>query len=347
MEDILYYKYLLDLLSNMEDNNNFHNELKINIYLTLLALNNHNYHEDFYQNELDIINNYLRKMNNLKVKIQLKRKDDEVNKLIKELENIYINNKLIINKYNKDSLDIYEIINSNNSKLITELIDKLTKEKIIYIRNKEKYDDIRKKITNLSFVDKYVIDGNRINIYINDSESINILLSDFYSIFDYLLNINNYKEIFLNNNKNNHSEIISKLIDTINDDLKIDNKLLIPIILYKIFNININNIENINTSNFKIDNIKITDLYSFANNNLYNMNTAKWKKVAIPNNYLYKKIKEIVSKGMYYFNNDLFILENIENNISDFKISISVNDMQMFLKDNLLHIINRDSVNNI
>lgn len=331
MENIKYYQYLLNLLSNMEDNDNFHNELKVSIYLTLMALNNHNYQDKFYQDELNIINNYLRKMNNLKVKIQLKRKDDEIDKIILDLEKIYDNNKYIIDKYNKDNLNIDEIIKSKDSVNITNLIDKLTKEKMLYTRNKDNFDNIRNIINTLEYIEDYKIDNNNIDIKVNDnSGDINITLDDFYLIFDYLLNINYYKNININ-----QKELIKELIDNLRNNEKLNERLLIPIVFNTIINKSIPNYESISTNKFKIDNIKITDLYTFGNNNTSEFNV-KCNKIGIPNSYLYDKIKYIVNRGIYYYNEDTFVLENT----SDFKISVNKSDVLEFLKDNLLNMIN-------
>ena len=85
----------------------------------------------------------------------------------------------------------------------------------------------------------------------------------------------------------------------------------------------------------KIDNIKITDLYSFASTNkeLENNKLARWNKVIIPNEYLYSKIKDLIQKGMYYYNENNFTLENIDNRTSDFKISINIDKIPTFLND--------------
>ena len=88
-------------------------------------------------------------------------------------------------------------------------------------------------------------------------------------------------------------------------------------------------------SNFNIENIKINELYSLASMQLKtdNNNNAKWKNVIIPNEYLFNKINEMVKKGMYYFLEDKFILENIDNNISDFKISVEIDKTIKYIND--------------
>ena len=127
-----YYKFLLQILNN-QDNIDYEDNLsllKINIYLSLLSLNNNNYKDSIYENEYEIINNFLRKINNLKVKIQLKRKNNEIDKLSNDIISLYKDNIKIIKKYNKNNFQIEEIINGKDIKNITKLLDSMTKIKI-------------------------------------------------------------------------------------------------------------------------------------------------------------------------------------------------------------------------
>ena len=48
--------------------------------------------------------------------------------------------------------------------------------------------------------------------------------------------------------------------------------------------------------------------------------------------YLLDKLREMISFGMYYHKDDTFFLEHVENNTSDFKISIKIEPMKQFLK---------------
>ena len=73
--NLSYNKYLIELMSNNILKQEFQNNLNINLYLTLLSLNNSNYKESIYLDEINIIEDFLRKINNLKVNIQLKRKN--------------------------------------------------------------------------------------------------------------------------------------------------------------------------------------------------------------------------------------------------------------------------------
>ena len=64
--DLSYNEILLKLLNNDKDNQLFTDKLLVNVYLTLLSLNNNNYNEKIYNQEIDIIEDFLRKINNLK-----------------------------------------------------------------------------------------------------------------------------------------------------------------------------------------------------------------------------------------------------------------------------------------
>ena len=325
-----YQKQLLYIINNRDSQDKeLANILKFNVYLSLLSLNNHNYSNNYFIKEHNIIDDFLRRVNNLKVKIQLKRKEKEINDLIEEIFKIYKDNKFTIDKYNKESLNIEEIINSKDPQRITKLIDIFTKLKINKCDTKEEYSKKRKYIDNFIFESKYYVESNKLYMIVKD-EKYNLPLDEFYDIFDYLLDIDNYKQVFLNNKINRfHIITIAELISLANSKtiLKdIQDKQLIPIIMTSLISAKINNLNDIDTSNFKISNIKIADLYSFASqNNKTNIEkSAKWNKVIIPNQYLYNKLKELIQKGMYYYQEENFTLENIDNKISDFKISISI-----------------------
>ena len=92
----------------------------------------------------------------------------------------------------------------------------------------------------------------------------------------------------------------------------------------------------LDNSSFNIENIKISELYSLASNNLDEENTVKWRNIKIPNEYLVEKIKEIISKGMYYYKDDNFILDNP----GEFTLSIKITKIKHLLKTLLESIIN-------
>jgi len=342
-ENISYEKLLLEQLNSQDTINIHNNNLKLNIYLTLLSLSNNSYKESIYEKEHIFIEKFLRKTNNIKVKIQLKRKEEEINKLIDEILELYKNNSNIISKYNKDNLDIENIISSKNAQDITSLIDKLTKEKMSKDDNKEEYDNLRIKISSCILESNYYIEDNILFIEKKDKEEqIQISLDKFYDIFEYLLNIDTYEQI-LSNTKTNRLRtiLITNMIKFVISNEENNKNLIVPIILTYLLSKEISDYIDIDTSSFNIENIKITELYSLASleNQTNNNKTAKWKKIMIPNEYLLTKINEIVKKGMYYFEDDKFILENIENNISDFKLSIEINKIIELLKE-IITILN-------
>lgn len=331
-----YENFLLQLLNHdeKEEISNHKSNLKLNSYLTLLSLSNTNYKEKFYEEEHTTIETFLRKVNNLKVKIQLNRKEAEINKLLSEILEIYESNQDIISKYNKEEIDVKDIISSKNPKEITNLIDKLTKEKLRKDEEKEENDKLRKTISANILETDYYIDNEYIYITIkNQEEPLSLSLNKFYEIYDYLLNINTYNQPFLTPTPNRlHTILVANIIKLAITE-ETEENFIIPLTLTYLLTKDIN-YENIDTSYFNIENIKITDLYSFAgNNNEVTAKTAKWKKINIPNEYLITKIKEITKKGMYYIKENKLIFENIENSISDFKISIDINDMLNFLKE--------------
>ena len=120
-ETKLYENFLLDILNNQDKpfDEAMQKPLKLNIYLALLSLNNNNYQDSFFTEEHRIIDDFLRKVNNLKVKIQLKRKQTEIDKLHKEITSIIKEYPLVIEIYNLESLVIEPIINSQEPDKIT------------------------------------------------------------------------------------------------------------------------------------------------------------------------------------------------------------------------------------
>ena len=346
MANVDYLSYLSSLLDGSYTIDNA--LLDINIYKTLLNLNNHNYRETYYEEELATIENYLRKLNNLKVKIQLKRKTQEIDALHDEILTLHDEFKTIISKYNINNLDDISIINSKDDKELTKLIDSETKEKMRRMNNKSYYDELRDKLINLLPVSSYQITDDVLSLTSNE-ETFNVSLKEFYEVFEYLLNIDAYPQSLANNKANrNHTIMSANIIKFLLSKEKIDepDKIFIPIVLTNLMTLDISNNEDIDTSKFKIDNIKISDLYSLADQNktLNPEKTARWRKINIPSGYLYKRIKEIVLKGTYYFDNDIFILENIDNNTSDFKISIPINDMKSFLQENITNLENKVTI---
>lgn len=405
-----YIKFLLQLLNNDEDIDIEKNQegLIVNLYLTLLSLSNLEYSEDIDQKEKEIISDFLRKLNNLKVKIQLKRKAAETNKLAEELITQYYENINILSIYIKDGIGLENTINTMDAKSLTKLIDSVTKDKMNKEYNKTERNERRKELVKLLPTSEYYIDNETIfiknnniveennkefetvnmdtleqqeinklekqnseetinledtitinnliqntlelekneinNIKTKDNELNNnsdtyeeIKVNDFIEMFSYLLNQDNYKKTYKNkSNQKTHELIISNIIKILLDN-KITkeelNKILVPILLTYILSLNSKKYNNIDTSEFNIENIKINELYSLASNqNEINDKTTKWRNISIPNEYLLSKLREMVRMGMYYHKDDTFFLEHVENNTSDFKISIKTEGIKQFLK---------------
>lgn len=333
-----YIKFLLQLLNSEEnlDINSYKEELTINLYLTLLSLSNLKYSEKSEQLEREQISDFLRKLNNLKVKIQLKRKQEEINKLSTELITQYYENINFLSIYIEDGSELEKIINSLNTKDITKLIDKVTKDKMNKEDRKEEINKKRTEIIKLFPFCQYYIKNSIIYIKNKEKEE-KISVQEFIEMFNYLLNSDNYQKLYNNtSNQRIHDLIISNIIKLLiikninQEELK---KIIIPIILNYTLSLNLENTYNLDTSNFNIENIKITELYSLASIDTTNSKTTKWRNISIPNEYLIKKLQEMISKGMYYTKENDFILEHIDNKNSDFKISISLEMIKSFLKE--------------
>ena len=336
-----YIKFLLQLLNSEEniDIEKYQEELIVNLYLTLLSLSNLEYSENIDQKEKEIISDFLRKLNNLKVKIQLKRKKEEINKLANELITQYYENINILSIYIKDGVELENVINTMDAKSITKLVDTVTKDKMNKEDHKEERNKRRTELIKLLPISEYHIDDGIVHIKNNDSYE-EITIKDFVEMFGYLLNPDNYTKAYNNKtNQNSHDSIINNIIKLliVNDKKKEElDKILVPILLTYILSLNINHNYHLDTSDFNIENIKITELYSLASigqNQDITEKTTKWRNISIPNEYLLDKLKLMIKKGMYYFNDDTFILENIENKTSDFKISTKTEQIKQFIKN--------------
>ena len=336
-----YIKFLLQLLNKDEniDIEKYQEEIIVNLYLTLLSLSNIEYSKTIEQKEYEIISDFLRRLNNLKVKIQLKRKQEEIEKLSQELVNQYYENINILSIYIKDGKKLENIINTMDTKTLTNLIDRVTKEKMTKEDTKEERNKRRLELIELLPTSKYYIENSIIYIKNNDYYE-EITVEEFIEIFSYLLNLDNYSNLYSNtNDQKSHDLIINNIIKLLilneKKQEEID-KILVPMLLTYTLSLNINNGYNLDTSLFNIENIKITELYSLASNDQKqskNEITTKWRNISIPNEYLLNKLKIMIKNGMYYYKEDTFILENIENKTSDFKISTKTYKMELFLKN--------------
>ena len=345
-----YIEFLLQLLNNDEniDIENHQEELIVNLYLTLLSLSNLEYSEKLDQVEKETIRDFLTRLNNLKLKIQLKRKTEEINKFAEELITQYYENINILSIYIKDGIELENVINTMDAKSLTKLVDTATKDKMNKEYSKEERNLRRAEIIKLLPTSEYYIENN--TIFIKNGETYEELsLEDFLSMFSYLLNPDNYNKTYADKQiKKTHQLIIANIIKLIivNDMKKEElDKVLIPMLLTYILSFNINSFIDMDTSKFNIDNIKISELYALASNNqeqTVTNNTPKWRNISIPNEYLLEKIKEMISTGMYYFKENSFVLERIENNTSDFKVSITMEEIKEFIKNILESKLNNN-----
>lgn len=333
-----YIELLLQLLNNEENVNieAYQEELIVNIYLTLLSLSNLEYTEKLDDKEKEIIRDFLTRLCNLKVKIQLKRKAEEITKLAEDLITQYYENINILSIYIKDGIELENVINTMDAKSLTSLIDVTTKDKIKKEDKEEERNKRRSELIKLIPNNEYYIENGIIFIE-NEDKYEEITIKDFLEMFSYLLNIDNYKKIYKNDSKQrSHELIITTMIKTLvvkEKKQEHPDRILIPLLLTYLLSQKITEHIDLDTSKFIIENIKISELYSLASNNQSNnTNTPKSGNIYIPNEYFLNKLKDMIQKGMYYFKDDKFIFEHMENNTSDFKTSIKINELKEFIK---------------
>ena len=321
------YTELLNGNFNIVNNDN----LLVNMYITLLFLNNDYYSLENMKKEIDTTKIILIKINNLKVKIQLKRKEKEINSLIQEIKDSVNESYNLIVKYIKDKDELFTVIDSLDPVKITSYIDSVTKKEMNVLDDIDEVNSKRCELINLIKNNDYSVKDNK---FIICNEEID--LKSFYDTFSYLLDINNYGFVYKSDENNNaRKEIIEKIISFINKKDDEYDKIVIPIGLTYLLS-SLGKME-INTSDFEIENIKISDLYSLANEKCLDKNTSKWKNINIPNDFLFDKIKKIITSGMYYFRDNRFVFELVEDKVSDFKISIDIDKIKTILK-NTVHV---------
>ena len=321
------YTELLNGNFNIVNNDN----LLVNMYITLLFLNNDYYSLENMKKEIDTTKIILIKINNLKVKIQLKRKEKEINSLIQEIKDSVNESYNLIAKYIKDKDELFTVIDSLDPVKITSYIDSVTKKEMNVLDDIDEVNSKRCELINLIKNNDYSVKDNKFSIC---NEEID--LRSFYDTFSYLLDINNYGFVYKSDENNNaRKEIIEKIISFINKKDDEYDKIVIPIGLTYLLS-SLGKME-INTSDFEIENIKISDLYSLANEKCLDKNTSKWKNINIPNDFLFDKIKKIITSGMYYFRDNRFVFELVEDKVSDFKISIDIDKIKTILK-NTVHV---------
>ena len=338
--NLSYIENLIKLLeNNKEDKNIKKEELEVNLYITLLSLSNQEYTEKHFKLEQEQINDFLRKLNNLKVKIQLNGKKDNIIKFKEELLTQYYENITFLSLHIKNREEFLETINSLDAKKITLLIDKFTKNKINKESKKDEYNKKRNKIKKLLPNSNYYIENNKIYIEENNLYY-EMELEEFKEIFNYLLNTNNYKKIYKTKaNQISRELIINNIIKIlVSNELTENNleKILIPLIFTRILSLNIDTMKELDNSSFNIENIKISELYSLAASHNLEEKSAQWRNIKIPNEYLIEKIKEMLNKGMYYYKEEDFILDNP----GEFTLSIKITKIKHLLKTLLESNIN-------
>ena len=330
----MYTDILRQLLNNKKFNK-IDNQILVNLYVTLLSLNDNKYTLLNIMEESKEIKLLLTRLNNLKVKIQLKRKQNEIDDLAVNIKKNYEEKEKLLLNYIDSKEELYRVIDSRDAKIITGYIDKVTKMEMKNTMMMDERNELRERVLELIIKNVYQVNEQMICINGIDNE-VKITIDEFLDIFNYLLNINNYDNIYkLNSSNDSHREIIKEIIKVIRKENSEEDrqKVVIPMALtYMLPKLD----KKIKTSDFTIENIKISDLYSMAkNNNEEDEDSPRWKNVKISNDYLFKKLGEMINRGMYYYQDDKFILELVDNKISDFKVSIKIDKMINFLNDNL------------
>jgi len=333
MDSIVYTDILKQLLNNKKFNT-IDDQVLVNLYVTLLSLNDNKYTLLNIIEESKEIKLLLIKLNNLKVKIQLKRRMNEIENLINDIKSNFEEKENKLLNYITDKDELYKIIDTKDAKLITEYIDRITKKEIRNTMLMNERNELREKILELILKNVYYVNDQVIYITENDHE-VKINVKEFLDIFNYLLNIDNYDNIYkMHSSNDSHKEIIREIIKVIRKENEEEErqKVVIPMVLtYMLPKLD----KKVKTSDFVIENIKINDLYSMARDKLEEEDTPRWKNVKISNDYLFEKLEEMINRGMYYYQDNKFILELVDNKISDFKVSIEIDKMMNFLNDNL------------
>ena len=278
-----YIEFLLQLLNKEEniDIDKYQEELIVNLYLTLLSLSNLEYSEDIDQKEKEQISDFLRKLNNLKVKIQLKRKPEETNKLANELINQYYENINILSIYVKDAVELENVINTMDAKSLTKLIDKMTKDKMNKEDTKTERNQKRSELVKLLPSCEYHIDNSIIYIKHNSDNynedkienTIETIKNDIENIKEHNSDIN--KDININELEIEQTKNIE--LDENNNDNKQKNTNTIANI--QIENQNIKETKNLNTTqNNHLDNYEKITIEYFIDMFSYLLNPDNYKK---------------------------------------------------------------------
>ena len=330
MNDNLYNQYLIGLLDYLKLDQTYNSLLDLNIYMALLNDSNHVYNMSIFHDEVMLVEDFLRKINNLKVKIQLKQKKSEIDKLTENIINIYDDNREVIDRFNTDYMDIKTIILGEVTETLTSLIDTITKEKMLRVKKQSEYIRIRDKIgTNLK--DAYIQDD--IYVFLLDNEEIRMDKDEFIRIFDYLRDTNIYSKNEMDTRTNRLRMLnIAKMIKTLYDKSNLDTIVVSSLLINNLIYSDITNLEEIDMSKFNILNVKINELYQNIDNS-GNSYLAKWHKTAIKSEYIYDRLIRIIKKGYFYNIDDMIIFEDTLNHQNEFKVSIKMDDLTKIIKN--------------
>ena len=298
-------------------------ELDINLYLLLIELNGKEHKGEIDKKEALIIDNFLRLLNNYKVQIELKRTPEHLEEQVEKIKELYYNNTAILNNYLASSITLENVLSTGSKNDIDELIIDIT----IKRSNRQKYissiDSKRQKILELikkeekiSVKEGYVIIDN-----------IMLTIEEFKEIFSYLLNIDNFESKYNNSKLKNaqlivYMDIISNITNKTISSKRIS-KVLIQLLLQELNKLEICIDENLDGSNFIIENMQLRDL---PKQEIINEKSPKViiynKLIHLSNEYIINKILSLFKEGNYYFVEDMFVIGKEEKDVKT-KIPIS------------------------
>lgn len=309
-------------LDNISLTRKLKNILDVNFYILLLNLNKKEYKYQIDKEEELVILEFIRLLNNYKVQVELNRRPVHLEESASKVLDCFYKNENILLNYLSDNVGIEDMLISTDIKEVDDLIIDLSCKKKEKDNNNVKKNKKIMEYSKLLNSNKYSILDDKI---ITNKEKIDI--DELKDLFSFLLNVDNYEFSYKNVKiKNLQLNIVNDIIDNINSkEININkiSKVIIPLLLNRISYINKS--ELLDGSNFKIENISISDLLSNKNNEIKNnMSRVSFKNndIALSNSYLLDKIIKIFNLGKYYFIEDNFIVED-----KDFKCSIVINKM--------------------
>lgn len=334
--DMILYDVVKKVLNNDIENIDLplkvKNMLDINLYILLLNINKKQFKYTMDFEEEKIILEFIKLLNNFKVQVELNRRPIHLEQSASKVLDFFYKNEDMLLIYLDDNVEIEDILLTADIKELDNLVIELSQKKAGKDKlNNEKNQEVM-LYTKLLLNNDYKVDDDII-IFNNNNK---ISMTYFKELFNYLINLDNYEFSYKNNRiKNLQLNIVTNVISNINDNNINLNKIstiIIPLLLLNVRNKK-TNLEDVDFSSFKIENISINDLLNNKKNKIMD-NMAKVhfgdSDIALSNVYLFNKIVNMSISGKYYFNDDLFVVDDRE-----FKCSISINKMI----DYLFHII--------